>query len=356
MNNTITSRLELLLAKIAGHDVDIKTMTPGVASSLSEKLMLEIADRLDNMDGGGGSGDFIINATVTGPGEEPNTFILSIDKEIADITAAVEAKKNVRLLISGDGAVNSFVFCMGAESGFLFYTLLVSELSAPPIAAFVIVSDDECGLITQDFGGGGAEKFTIEMVNNGTWAPDDGVTVQDVVDAFNAGKICECHVPYGQDETVNLELVACDENSDFTFVRFSGVYHASTGAVSVIAVAGVHSGGSSSWSVDTTEIAIKEKVFDFEVEDDDLGGYIVTPAADATYANIAEALLMSPSVYARIELPNDGGVIIGAFTFTDNYAVMAVGFDYDNGLRYHHVEVGSDNICFYHTANLANAT
>lgn len=45
----ITSRLELLLAKIAGHDVDISNMTPPVASNLTEELLLEIAERIDNI-------------------------------------------------------------------------------------------------------------------------------------------------------------------------------------------------------------------------------------------------------------------------------------------------------------------
>ena len=47
MNKNITSRLELLLAKIAGRDVDLSTMTPPVAMNLTEELMLDIADRMD---------------------------------------------------------------------------------------------------------------------------------------------------------------------------------------------------------------------------------------------------------------------------------------------------------------------
>lgn len=45
----ITSRLELLLAKIAGYDVDLGTMTPPVATNLTEELLLEIAERVDNI-------------------------------------------------------------------------------------------------------------------------------------------------------------------------------------------------------------------------------------------------------------------------------------------------------------------
>lgn len=49
MKKTITSRLEVLLAKIAGKDASLETMTPGVPINLSEKLMLDIADRLDGI-------------------------------------------------------------------------------------------------------------------------------------------------------------------------------------------------------------------------------------------------------------------------------------------------------------------
>lgn len=48
MKNVITSRIELLLAKIAGRDVDISTMTPPVAINLKEELLMDIADRLDS--------------------------------------------------------------------------------------------------------------------------------------------------------------------------------------------------------------------------------------------------------------------------------------------------------------------
>ena len=53
MKDIITSREELLLAKIAGRDVNLETMTPPVASNMTEKLMLEIAERIDGIAGGG---------------------------------------------------------------------------------------------------------------------------------------------------------------------------------------------------------------------------------------------------------------------------------------------------------------
>ena len=56
MKDIITSRIELLWAKIAGRNVNINTMTPPVASNMTEKLMLEVAERLDGM-GSAASGD-----------------------------------------------------------------------------------------------------------------------------------------------------------------------------------------------------------------------------------------------------------------------------------------------------------
>ena len=48
MNIAIKTREELLLAKIAGEDVNINTMTPPVASSPCEYWLLKIAERLDS--------------------------------------------------------------------------------------------------------------------------------------------------------------------------------------------------------------------------------------------------------------------------------------------------------------------
>jgi len=49
MNTTIRNREELLLAKIAGKDANITNMTPGTAANLKEKLLLDIAKRIDNI-------------------------------------------------------------------------------------------------------------------------------------------------------------------------------------------------------------------------------------------------------------------------------------------------------------------
>ena len=43
---SITSRLNTFLAKIAGRDIDISTLTPPVAVNATEELLLEIADKV----------------------------------------------------------------------------------------------------------------------------------------------------------------------------------------------------------------------------------------------------------------------------------------------------------------------
>ncbi len=53
MDKTIATRLQVLLAKIAGEDIDLSGMTPDVAASPEERLMLDIADRIDKLENGG---------------------------------------------------------------------------------------------------------------------------------------------------------------------------------------------------------------------------------------------------------------------------------------------------------------
>jgi len=50
---SITSRLNMFLAKIAGRNVDIGTLTPPVAVNATEELLLEIAERIGSSGGGG---------------------------------------------------------------------------------------------------------------------------------------------------------------------------------------------------------------------------------------------------------------------------------------------------------------
>lgn len=62
------TRIDLLLAKIAGHDVDISTMTPPVASSATEQFLLEIAERIVPK--------VIIKAEIEGASDSPTSYKL----------------------------------------------------------------------------------------------------------------------------------------------------------------------------------------------------------------------------------------------------------------------------------------
>ncbi len=65
MNDTIATRLQVLLSKLAGNNIDLSGFVPDVASSPEEKLMLDIANRLD---GFAKSSDAPSNATTAKAG------------------------------------------------------------------------------------------------------------------------------------------------------------------------------------------------------------------------------------------------------------------------------------------------
>lgn len=57
MKDALRTRLEFLWAKLAGRDIDIDTLTPDAPTNMTEKLMLETANRIaDAEQSGGGSG------------------------------------------------------------------------------------------------------------------------------------------------------------------------------------------------------------------------------------------------------------------------------------------------------------
>ena len=53
MSSRFTSRIEVLLAKIAGKEASLETMCPPWPANLSEKLMMDIADRMDGVENNG---------------------------------------------------------------------------------------------------------------------------------------------------------------------------------------------------------------------------------------------------------------------------------------------------------------
>ena len=87
----ITSRLQVFLAKIAGKDVSISTLTPPVAISEEEKLMLEIADRIDTIEeggGGGGAAALIVNGS-------DDAEVVALDKTWKEIKDAFIAGTSI---------------------------------------------------------------------------------------------------------------------------------------------------------------------------------------------------------------------------------------------------------------------
>jgi len=89
MNNNLNTRQKILLAKIAGEDVSLETMTPPVAANTEEELMLKIADRLDAMSEDGSeeesvdsSGTFLVTISQSG------TTSYSADKTYEEIDEA----------------------------------------------------------------------------------------------------------------------------------------------------------------------------------------------------------------------------------------------------------------------------
>ena len=96
------TRKEMFLAKIAGHDIDITTLIPPVAVNTTERLMLEIADRIDDMsnDGGGSGGGGTIDTgdiveavedwleeNIDNPSNPPLDKSLSVEGAAADAKA-----------------------------------------------------------------------------------------------------------------------------------------------------------------------------------------------------------------------------------------------------------------------------
>ena len=75
--------MQVFLAKIAGKDVDVSTLTPPVAINEEERLMLDIADRIDAIEeGGGGGGGGVIVVTAT---YDDETGVTTLDKTWQEI-------------------------------------------------------------------------------------------------------------------------------------------------------------------------------------------------------------------------------------------------------------------------------
>lgn len=343
MNDVITSREELFLAKLAGRDVDIRTMTPPVASSLTEKLMLEIADRLDGM--GGGSTDTYETVAEIAVGEmegEDGHYGYSTDaSEISDINPSEIYYLNSATDPSTIVQVDRDMSFIGFNLKFKFdgETPTRIDLSKPLVG--VVYGEDSKAFVYSDTtdlsnttvkilkkvstpSGGGKFVVPITMSQQGV---SSDVTLNQIKSAFDDKQSVVAQYSVGTG-TAEIPLIDIGE----THVLFSGFI--STGEKVEIRYQTV--GG---WSYKRTQIkSTYEFDFDAAINSDQI---TFTPADGVTYAAIAAALAETPNVKARITLPEAIGATI---TADFNFSISG-----DDGVGYAANAVciiGSDPVAF----------
>lgn len=142
MKNTITDRLDMFLAKIAGYDIDIKTMTPPTATNIREKILLDIANKISNTSGGGG-GVFEMNV-VTSTDPETSKGVVTTDKTAEELFDAINAGKKVRVLSTltypvGEGTITvETTYCAS-----VFAKKMVSDIGTIFAFCFTDVDSDD---------------------------------------------------------------------------------------------------------------------------------------------------------------------------------------------------------------------
>lgn len=343
MNDVITSREELFLAKLAGRDVDIKTMTPPVASSLTEKLMLEIADRLDGM--GGGSSDTYETVAEIAIGEmtgqEGQYYSYT-----GDVSAAPQISESETYYLN-DIDDPSTVVTFGSDLSMIGFNLIVEDEEPHRIdqkkpfvvigwneeASEVIVQSDTPDLsnttvkiLKKVEAPSGGWKFIVPITMSQQGISSD-VTLDQIKAAFDDKQSVVAQYSVGTD-TAEIPLIDIGE----TFVLFSGFI--STGENVEIRYQTV--GG---WSFKRTPLK-PTYVFDFTAS---ISGNQITytPAEGVTYAAIAAALAKTPHVKAIITLPEEYGATI---TADFNFSISG-----DDGVGYAANAVciiGSDPVAF----------
>ena len=254
MNMNITDREDLFWAKMAGKDVDISTMTPPVAASVREELMLEVAERIGS--GGGGGADLPTPGTVgnvlTDNGtkwvsaappkgalfatleydSDSGTYGLADDVSIADMVAALEAMTPVYIFVKSFG-VFAPVWTLADDGGGICYaggTMVMDQISAENYITVICdhgvwdVSQSTLPILPPTSSGNNGDMLGVRdgayalvdntapfivnlTLNNNTWTTDK--TVGDILAAENAGRPIVCHA------ATDLE----DNTSAFAFPR-----------------------------------------------------------------------------------------------------------------------------------------
>ena len=363
MNDVITSREELFLAKLAGRDVDIKTMTPPVASSLTEKLMLEIADRLDGM--GGGSGETYETVAEIEVGE------MQFD---GSVYMYVFENAETPAFSDGETYYLNSAECHGVASVddegtlLLFNTTDTKNLdptdpSMPSAAisyekgdaAFASNSDSFANttitILKKVSAPSGGDEFLVTATADisggltGLGLSNFSASVTEMVAAVKEGKLVRIHGNGNNIVYIDLYCGLAYAAGEVNFLAFDGVVvDGSTRTFYGVSVL-VYNDGESDDAV--ADIAIQPPVphFDATTDDDKIlsvgssgmewsdefkktyefgftasisGNQITyTPAEGVTYAAIAAALAKTPHVKAIITLPEEYGVTITAdFNFS----------------------------------------
>ena len=111
MKNNITNREDLFLAKIAGYDVDVKTLMPPTASNVREKILLDIADKVNNQGttATGGNTMFVTISEVGGGALEASASLTEICEAFQNGPVFIMCDGNVATVFEAEGnAVQAF--------------------------------------------------------------------------------------------------------------------------------------------------------------------------------------------------------------------------------------------------------
>ena len=327
MNQTITSREELLLAKIAGHDVDLKTMTPGVASNLSEQFMLEIADRLDHM--GGETYETVAEIQVGEMTEEEGLYVSRSKTPFAD-----NLQSGDTLFLEVGTEKYPLEIIRDDEEGFLmalWYNWSADE-GATGIPAFYLEYESDSGVFeslvsTEDLsnttvrilkkasGPSGGGKFVVtltEDTSGGELVYTADKTVAECIEAYNDGKIVVCQYPVHEGGAIDTypELCMSEEN---VIVFGNTAVIVEEHSISNITIYGMVNDGSDKWEVAIVTVGrIPDNykptyTFGFTVTADveHPGQYICTPnSPGVTYSAITSAIAETENVYAVASIDN----------------------------------------------------
>ena len=350
MNDVITSREELLLAKIAGHDVDIKTMTPPVASNLSEKFMLEIADRLDNMGGDPAETETVVLETTLGEGKALSTDFIQYTARLDSLPdipnegvyLSVNGTRYPLISVDSEDYVYTAAYNVelpeGTPLGTPWFMVGLEEkegtgVDVPPgllggadtiayiltVAAGEPIDNAEIQLIHKQSASAGG-KFVVtlseEEVEEDVYELTADKSVAACIAAYEAGMVVECHM---DEEVFHLASVSSDT------VGFSKTEYTKN-RLTTVQLWGSNEKGGDGWSADSEPIGIPDNLkpcyeFGFTATPDGQGGFTATPDEGATYNAIRAALTETPLVFARVAMGTN--YVVGQFNDVGSSAINA---------------------------------